>query len=353
MSEAKTRDVRGTIQDDPESVYLMDHPDSTEEIPTLDVSSYLDGAPGARESVAARLREISMTVGFFYLKGHGLRPGLVDRMFAETKRFHALPEAEKKKIPYFDVGSFKSGYAASQQDDYRRGNVNIIRGAKPNLLAKFAINRAGGSGGPSMTEAERNAVINVWPKNLPGFKETLLEYHAAIEALGRKFLPLWAASLKLPPDYFDKFFTTPHLTLQLLHYPPQKEVGNRQYGIAPHTDNAMMTFLAQGDVPGLAVRMPSGHWRAVDIVPGTLLVNTGNVIVRWTNDEYLSTKHRVINTYERDRYSIPCFFGPSGDAVIDVVPTCWGPNRPKHYEPMTYRASRDWYYAPPEKAAAR
>jgi isopenicillin N synthase-like dioxygenase len=352
MSEVKTRDVRGTIHDDPESVYLMDHPDSTEEIPTLDISSYLKGEPDGREAVAARLREISMTVGFFYLKGHGVPPGLLERMFAEAKRFHSLPQVEKKKIPYFDVGGFKSGYSASQEDDYRRANVNIIQGAKPNLLAKFSINREGGSSGLSVTEAERN-VINVWPENLPGFKETLLEYHSTIESLGRKFLPLWAVSLKLPPDYFDRFFVTPHVTLQLLHYPPQKEVGNRQYGIAPHTDNAMMTFLAQGDVPGLAVRMQSGHWRAVDIVPDTLLVNTGNVIVRWTNDEYLSTKHRVINMYNRDRYSIPTFFGPSADAVIEVVPTCQGSGRPLRYEPITYSASRDWYYAPSEKPVVK
>jgi isopenicillin N synthase-like dioxygenase len=351
MGELKTGDVRGTIHDNPESVYLMDHPDSTEEIPSLDISPYLKGEPGGCEAVAARLREISMTVGFFYLRGHGVPPSLLRRMFEEAKRFHSLPEAEKKKIPYFEVGGFKSGYSASQEDDYRRANVNIIRGAKPNLLAKFSINREGGSGGLRMTEAESNAVINIWPENQPGFKETLLEYHAMIESLGRKFLPLWAVSLKLPPDYFDTFFVTPHVTLQLLYYPPQKEVGNRQYGIAPHTDNAMMTFLAQGDVPGLAVRMPSGHWRAVDIVPDALLVNTGNVIVRWTNDEYLSTKHRVINTYDRDRYSIPCFFGPSADAVIEVVPTCQGPGRPPRYEPITYQVSRDWYYAPPEKTA--
>jgi len=222
MSELKTRDVRGTIHDDSESLYLMDHPDSIEEIPTLDISPYLKGEPGGREAVAARLRDISMTVGFFYLKGHGVPPSLLKRMFAEAKRFHSLPAAEKKKIPYFDVIGFKSGYSASQEDDYRRGNVNIIRGAKPNLLAKFSINREGGSGGPSMTEAEPNAVINIWPENLPGFKETLLEYHATIESLGRKFLPLWAVSLKLAPNYFDRFFATPHVTMSLLHYPPQK-----------------------------------------------------------------------------------------------------------------------------------
>jgi isopenicillin N synthase-like dioxygenase len=352
MSQVETRDVRGTVHDDDESVYLMDHPDSTEEIPTLDIAPYLAGERGGREAAAARLREISMSVGFFYLKGHGVPRSLIEGLFAQSRRFHALPEAEKRKIPFFSVGSFKSGYAAMEEDGYGRTNINIVQGAKPNRVAKFSINREGGSGGRSMTEAEHTAVVNVWPENLPGFKETLQQYHAMIENLGRRFLPLWAVSLKLPPDYFDRFFATPHLTMSLLYYPPQKEVGNRQYGIAPHTDNAMMTFLAQSEVPGLAVRMPSGHWRAVDIVPDTLLVNTGNIIVRWTNDEYLSTKHRVINTHDRDRYSIPCFFGPSADALIEVVPTCRGPGRPPRYEPITYRAARDWYYAPPAPTAA-
>jgi len=353
MEQLKTldvnkRDVRGEIKDDEESVYLMDHPDSDEEIPTLDIAAYLGGQPGAREAVAAKLRDISRTVGFFYLKGHGIPPQLIDRVFEESRRFHALPIEAKKAIPYFATGSFRSGYQPCFKDDYQLTNINIISDAKPNLVAKFAVNREGGSGGLGMTDAERGARINVWPENLPGFKETLLAYHAGIEKLGRQFLPLWAASLKLPLDYFDKFFATPHLTMNLLYYPPQKEVGARQYGIAPHTDNAMMTFLAQKDVPGLAVRMPSGHWRAVDVVPGTLLVNTGNLIVRWTNDEYLSTKHRVINANANaaDRYSISVFFGPSGDALIDVLPTCQSSERPPLYEPITYLKLREWYYGP-------
>ena len=343
-AEAKPRDVRGELRDDEESVYLMDHPDSDEEIPTLDIAPYLEGRAGGRESVADKLREISTTVGFFYLKGHGIAPELIDGVFEQSRRFHALPIEVKTQIPYFDTGSFKSGYAPCFGDGYQNQNVNIISNAKPNLVAKFSINREGGSGGLSMTQKERTARVNVWPENLPGFKETLTAYHGAIEQLGRSFLPLWATSLNLPLDYFERFFATPHLTMSLLYYPPQKEVGQRQYGIAPHTDNAMMTFLAQKDVPGLAVRMPSGHWRAVNVVPGTLLVNTGNLIVRWTNDEYLSTRHRVINTYDVDRYSIPVFFGPSGDALIEVLPTCQGAGRPPRYEPITYVQLREWYY---------
>jgi isopenicillin N synthase-like dioxygenase len=342
--DVKAHDVRGDIRDDDEAVYLMDHPDSDEEIPVLDISRYLSGQPGGREAAAAQLRHISKTVGFFYLKGHGIPVELIDAMFEQSRRFHALPAEIKTRIPYFETGSFKSGYLPCFKDGYQSTNINIIADAKPNLNAKFSINREGGSGGLSMTDEQRRARVNVWPENLPGFKETLSDYHGRIERLGRQFLPLWAIPLSLPLDYFDKYFATPHLTMSLLYYPPQQTIGERQYGIAPHTDNAMMTFLAQKDVPGLAVRMPSGHWRAVDIVPGTLLVNTGNLMVRWTNDEYLSTKHRVINTNMVDRYSIPVFFGPSGDAPIEVLPTCQGPDRPALYEPMTYLQLRQWYY---------
>jgi len=339
-------DVRGELRDDEHAIYLMDHPDSAEQIPTLDIAPYLAGAPGGREAAAAQLREISRTIGFFYLQGHGVPHDLIDAVFAQSRRFHALPIESKKKIPYFETDSFRSGYQPCFMDEYQRTNINIIADAKPNLVAKFSINREGGSGGLSMTEQERTARVNAWPEDLPGFKETLVDYHGRIERLGRQFLPLWATSLNLPLDYFDRFFATPHLTMSLLYYPPQKRVGDRQYGIAPHTDNAMMTFLAQKDVAGLAVRMPSGHWRAVDIVPGAFLVNTGNLLVRWTNDEYLSTKHRVINTNEVDRYSIPVFFGPSGDALIEVLPTCQGPGRPPLYEPTTYLQLRRWYYGP-------
>jgi isopenicillin N synthase-like dioxygenase len=341
MSDVKAVDVRGEIKDDPETLYLMDHPDSDEEIPTLDMAPHLAGEPGGREKVAAELAEISRTVGFFYLKNHGIPQEVIDRAFAESRRFHALPAAEKNKLTEIITDTFKSGYRAG--DEHRTGaNVNIITDAKPNLYSRFMMNREGGSGGTSVPPPTKSP--NLWPENLSGFREAVLDYHARIEQLARQFLPLWATSLALSLDYFDKYFVQPHLTLGLLYYPPQRTVGNRQYGIAPHTDNTLMTFLAQADVSGLAVRMPSGHWRSVDIVPGTLLVNTGNLMVRWTNGEYLSTKHRVINNNTVDRYSIPVFFGPSGDALIECLPTCQGPDRPPQYEPITYRALREWYY---------
>ena len=345
MTDQQTQDLRGELKDDEQAIYLMDHPDSDEEIPTLDMTPYLAGLPGGREAVAEQLREITMTVGFFYLNGHGVPQELINAVFSESRRFFSLPDSVKRAIPYVTTDTLKSGYQNSFTDGAQRANINIIGDARPNLLEKFSINRESASNLHNTSNATSPTAINIWPSNLPGFKETLQNYHSAIETLGRQFLPLWCVSLGLPPHFLDRFFDHPHLTMSLLHYPPQDEIGNRQYEIAPHTDNAFMTFLAQADIPGLAVRMPSGHWRAVDIVPGTLLVNTGNLMVHWTNGEYLSTKHRVINNNATDRYSIPVFFGPSADALIDVLPTCQGPDRPARYKPITYRELRDWYYS--------
>lgn len=315
---------------------LADHPDSTEQIPTVDMGPYLQGHPGGLEAVAASLRDASRQVGFFYLTNHGIPHALIAETFAAARRLHGLPEHEKKKIPWYDGALFKIGYESYAADKNYKTNVNVLANTRPNAYAKFVVGR---SVGP---QAEATAAV--WPENLPGFRETLLAYGAAVERLGRQFLPLWCHSLNLPRDALDRHFQTPHVQLGLLHYPPQPEVGNRQYGIAPHTDNAFMTFLAQGDVSGLAVRMPSGHWRTVDVIPGTLVVNTGNSMVQWTNEEYLSTKHRVINTNTVDRYSIPVFFGPGDDTVIEPLPTCHGPDRPPLYKPVTYGDLRSWYY---------
>lgn len=316
-----------------EELRLMDYPDSDEEIPMLDMSPYLKGEPGGRERVAAQLKEITETVGFFYLKGHSIPEELIRQVFEQSKRFHPLPDEVKDRVPYIDVDSHKTGYQGGGEERSNRANVNIIKDAKTNLYSKFTVIR----------ETDPKVERNVWPENLPGFKEVVQKYQAAAENLGKQFLPLWATTLNLPLDYFDKFFEVPHVNLSLLHYPPQKTIGDRQYGIAPHTDNSMMTLLTASE-SGLAVRMPSGHWRAVEAIPGTLLINTGNLIVRWTNDQYLSTKHRVINTNTVDRYSIPVFFGPNADALIEVLPTCQGPNNPPKYKPITYRDLRKWYY---------
>src|ERR1700751_5644525 len=161
MNERPAPDLRGAMREDEAAFYLMDHPDSDEEIPTLDISPYLSGHPGGRERVAAKLREITTTVGFFYLRGHAIPQDMIDSVFAQARRFFSLSDSEKRRIPYVATDSLKSGYQNSFTDGGKRANINIISDARPNLLEKFSVNREGRSG----------AAINIWPENLPGFRE--------------------------------------------------------------------------------------------------------------------------------------------------------------------------------------
>jgi isopenicillin N synthase-like dioxygenase len=320
--------------------YLMDHPDSTEEIPTLDIAPFLAGEPGARERIGKQLAHISETVGFFYLSGHDVPQSIIDATFGEIERFSALPGPVKEAIPRRrNVGYLRKGGGVSK-------NSRIIDGARPDLVESFLINRDRTPDDPAVIADKPFRALNFWPPEdaIPGFRAGVVAYFNRIEQLGKRFVPLWEAALGLPAGFFGSAFDEPMMTFRMSHYPPQKEVGNKQFGIAPHTDNAMMTLLPQTKVPGLAVRMPSGHWRVAETVPGTFLVNTGNLMVRWTNNRFLSTKHCVINSSGKERFSIPMFFGPNPDTLIECVPTCVSADNPAQYEPATYEDIMLWYF---------
>jgi isopenicillin N synthase-like dioxygenase len=147
-----------------------------------------------------------------------------------------------------------------------------------------------------------------------------------------------ARALDLPPDYFAPFFADEaHINLRFLHYPPQDGDDPEQFGQGPHTDNSFMTFLAREDVPGLAVRLPSGEWLAPPVIPGTFLVNLGNVMKRWSNDRFLSTPHGVLNDSGRDRYSIGFFYSPNPASAIECLPSCTSADDPPRYPSAVYR----------------
>jgi isopenicillin N synthase-like dioxygenase len=122
-----------------------------------------------------------------------------------------------------------------------------------------------------------------------------------------------------------------------LHYPPQQDMSENTFGTAPHTDNSFMTALARTDVPGLAIRLPSGEWFPPPLIPGTFLINLGNIMRRWSNDRFLSTPHGVINESGTDRYSIAYFHSPNPDAVIECLPSCVSADNPPRYPRAVYR----------------
>jgi isopenicillin N synthase-like dioxygenase len=309
-----------------------------EEIPVIDVSGVLSGAPGAVERAAAQLRHAYEDVGFWFMAGHDVPQSLIDRSFAEARRFHALPLETKMALK---ANQHNVGYLPMRGSTTRHSKLNANN--KPNLLQGFLIKRDLPADHPDVIAGKLYRSQNQWPDDLPGFRETCVAYCDAVEGLALRLLPVYASALDLPPDYFVPAFLEPQYTLRLAYYPAQEVVEENEFGIAPHIDSTFMTLLAQNRVPGLEVRTNSGRWIEAPAMPGTFLVNSGELLRRWTNDRFIATPHRVINRSGGDRYSIPFFFDASIDYKMSCLPSCTGPGNPPRYEPTSYMDYQIWF----------
>lgn len=307
-------------------------------IPILDVGPYFNGAPNALQDIAAQLRDALENIGFFVLINHGLEPRLIEQTFAAAMRFHALPMDVKQSLK---MNHHNNGYMAMNR--YAVWTSDINNNDQPDLNEAFFIKRERRPDDPLVRAGRRFAGPNQWPDCLPGFREQVLAYTDAVDALARRFLPVCAVALDLSAHYFDAAFAESQFSFRLSHYPPVASEPN-QFGIAPHTDTNFLTFLALTDVPGLQVRMPSGDWRDVPFKHNAFAVNAGDMMYRWSNRRFKSTPHRALPPVGRHRYAIPFFLGPHLDTVIECLPTCQGSDNPPHFPPVTYGDHLDWWY---------
>lgn len=309
-------------------------------IPIIDIADYLAGKPGALAETACRVNEALTTIGFFVLTGHDVPLPLIERTFAEAARFHRLPMAKKLALK---LNEHVNGYMAMGRYAVFTSEVN--NNDKGDLNEAFFIKRERAPDDPLRLSGRRFVGPNIWPDkaDLPEFRTNVLAYADAMDAFARRFLPAVAVALGLAPDWFDSAFMDSQFTLRLSHYPPIAAEPN-QFGIAPHTDSNFMTFLAQTDVPGLEVRSPSGEWRQVPYMPGSFAVNSGDMMVRWTNGRFKSTPHRAVPPVGRDRYAIPFFLGPRFDQMIECLPSCISPDNPPRWEPIRYADWQAYWY---------
>ena len=313
-------------------------PGAREEIPVIDLGPYLAGTPGARERAAAELQHAFEEVGFYFIVNHGVAQSLVDAAFAAAARFHAQPLDEKLKLK---INSHNIGYLPVRGSVTRHSKINA--GNKPNLNEAFFAKRDISADHPDVLANLPFRGTNQWPADLPGFREVVIAYQAALEKLALSLVPLYALALDLPPDWFDAKFRDPMYTLRMSHYPEVATVEENEFGLAPHTDTSFMTLLAQNKVPGLSIRLPNGNWAEAPALEGSFLVNGGDMLRRWTNERFLATPHRVINRSGQERYAIPFFFDCNYRTVMECLPTCTSPANPPKYEAMAYPEYMVWY----------
>ena len=312
---------------------VKDYAAAAAQIPVIDFGPYFAGVPGALAGLAEQVRRACEEIGFFYALGHGVPDELIAGAFAASRAFHALPLAEKLKLK---LNQNNIGYLPI--DASVQGASTVHKATRPNRNESFFISRDRGPDHPDVVAGTPLRGRNQWPEALPAIRPPMMAYFEALGAMCDRMLPTFAVALGMQEDFFAPYFANgAHANLRFLHYPPQDRGEDNLFGQAPHTDNSFMTALARTDVPGLAVRLPSGEWFPPPVIPGTFLINLGNIMRRWSNDRFLSTPHGVLNDSGADRYSIAYFHSPDIDSVIECLPSCVSPANPARYEPAVYR----------------
>mgnify|MGYP001818756261 FL=1 len=279
-------------------------------IPLIDVSPAMDGTDIKR--VAKQIRTAAVDHGFFYIAGHGIDQKLMDAAFAVSKDFFALPEADKATIA---VDNNQRGWMAS--------GMSHLEGAKTHDLKEvFFWGTQTDADDADVLAGKPLVAVNQWPSQaFPRLRAELEPYYLAVCEVGRRVMAAIAVSLDQPVNFFDASYEKPLARGQLVYYPPStaQDEAEERFGVAPHTDFGVLTLLLQDKSGGLQVQSKSGGWIEAPPIAGTLVCNIGDLLARWSNDRFASTVHRVINRTKNARYSIPVFFDPHTDTIVDPV----------------------------------
>jgi isopenicillin N synthase-like dioxygenase len=301
-------------------------------LPVIDISGLSSRSLADRKTVGAQLRAACLDKGFFYIRDHGVPETLVEYVFKEAVAFFALPAEEKSQVD-------KSKSKANRGYEPLQGQT-LEAGAPPDLKEGFYIGPEHKPDDPRVIAGMFNHGTNQWPVQQPNFRPVMLAYLDVMLDLSARMMRSMALSLDLPEDYFADFCTDAMANVRLLHYPPQPvRARPGQKGAGAHTDFGGLTLLRQGDVGGLQVwDQGSDGWIHADPLPGTFIVNLGDMIARWTNDRYRSTIHRVVNASGRERYSVPFFYSGNFAHRVECIPTCLAPGETPKYPATTVEA---------------
>ena len=297
-------------------------------VPLIDVAGLMSRDRLQRHHIAAEVRRACLDKGFFYIENHGVPEALIGAVLRESRRFFALPLADRLAIGRAHSPCGR-GFAPIGGQDLERIGV-------PDLKEAFDLGIDLPLDDPRVVAGKENCGANQWPRGLPEFRPVMESYFQAMLELTIRLMGAVALSLDLAEDYFAEFCREPVALLRLLHYPqqPAKPFPGEK-GCGAHTDWGAVTLLLQDDAGGLQIRDPVHGWLHAPPRAGAFVVNLGDLLARWTNDRYRSTEHRVINLSGRDRYSVPFFFDGNPDYLVTCLPGCWSALDPAKYPPVT------------------
>ena len=285
---------------------------SVTDLPVIDIAPLFSAEDKVgREQVAREIERACRASGFFYITGHQIPATLIGRLDTLSRQFFALPKPEKLEIAMAKSGRAWRGFFAVG-DELTSGRPDIKEGIyfgtelpadHPRVAAHWPLHGA-----------------NLWPGQIPGMRETVLDYIAATTRAAHALSEGIALSLNLAPDYFSHLYTSdPTILFRIFHYPAPKESEAANWDVGEHSDYGFLTLLAQDSNGGLQVKTPGG-WIEAPPLPGTLICNIGDMLDRLTGGFFKSTPHRVRNTSGRGRLSVPLFFDPDFAARVVALP---------------------------------
>lgn len=300
---------------------------NTQSVPVIDLGLGSRSAGMRTDADIARDLERAITLsGFFYVREHAISRAVLDALMVQAKAFFALPLAQRQAIA---IDRNNRGYLG-------QGEARMAGASRNDLKEVFFFGRDLAADDPDIVAGVPLCAVNQWPAGHAGFRHAVNAYLDAASQTGRSILRGFARLLDAPADFFEPYYDRPMARGQLIHYPaPAASVPQDQFGVAPHTDFGCITLLYQ-HTPGLEVRARDGQWITVPPRPGTLVINIGDLLERWSNGSLPSTVHRVRNQTGVSRYSVAVFFDPSATAVVD--PRDLGFVDTSRFEPITASA---------------
>lgn len=293
-------------------------------LPLISVAGLNSEDPAVRAETARQLGVACREIGFFYAIDHGIPEDVMAGAFANSKRVFELP-LETKQAMSIKKSPHNRGYVAMADE-----KLNPEAGA--DMKEAFNIGTDFPADHPDVLAGKPFLGVNFWPP-IDGWRDAMLGYFDACLNLGRLIHKGFAIDLGLPEDFFAQHLDSPIATLRMLRYPASAgQIDREDGGAGAHTDYGNVTLLATDKVAGLQVLTRQGQWIDAPHVPGAFVCNIGDCLMRWSNDTYVSTPHRV-RPPEQERYSIAFFLEVNPDSIVD--PRDVIPGEAPKYEPIT------------------
>lgn len=274
-------------------------------IPVIDI-----GDPNQRANAIQEIEHAFRDIGFIYIRGHGIRPEVIEAIRSAVIAYFERPLKEKLRDRisrenyrgYIPSGFFSPNAGGEEADRYEAYKLHFEVAADDEMCAACDLY------GP-----------NKWPDEPPNFRRAVLDYWAACDRVAKELLEILARILGAEKEWFLQLFEKPLTNMTLLHYPAQNS-DDSGFGIHPHKDTDALTILVPDKVGGLMVKKRgSQEWLEVDAPDDALVVNIGDLLELWSGGFFVSTPHKVINSSGSERYSFPYFVVPRFDAIIEPV----------------------------------